>query len=128
MNGFIIASGILAAAMLVGHSTLGRRDYFLPMTRADFDPYARRVMEFVWHMSTVALALMAVALLAAGFGYVSEGGHLLGWFIFAHFLAWGLVHLLLGLTSGLPRAAARMFQWALFLAVAATAGIGLATG
>ena len=128
MNGFIIASGILATAMLIGHSTLGRRDYFLPMTRADFDPYARRVMEFVWHMSTVAIALMAAALLALGLGYLTVGGELLGWFVFAHFLAWGLVHLLLGLTSGLPGAPVRLFQWVLFLAVAATAGIGLMKG
>ncbi len=128
MNGFIIASGVLAAAMLLAHSTLGRRNYFLPMTAADFDPYARRVMEFVWHMSTVAIALMTLGLLAVGLGYVTEGGNLLGWFICAHFLAWGVVHLLLGLTSGLPHAPARMFQWVLFLAVAATAGFGLAKG
>ncbi len=98
MNWLVIVSGILAAAMLIGHSTLGRRDYFLPMTRAEFDPYAKRIMEFVWHMTTVALVLMTLALLAVGFGYVTEGGHLLGWFVFAHFLGWGLVHLALGLT------------------------------
>ncbi len=71
---------------------------------------------------------VALGLLAVGLGYVTEGGNLLGWFICAHFLAWGVVHLLLGLTSGLPHAPARMFQWVLFLAVAATAGFGLAKG
>ena len=96
------------------------------MTRAEFDPYAKRVMEFVWHMTTAALVLMTLALLAVGSGHVTGGGQILGWFVFAHFLGWGLVHLLLGLTSGLPKAVTKMFQWVLFLSVAVTAGIGLA--
>lgn len=128
MNWIIIVSGILAAAVTLGHSTLGRRDYFLPMTRAEFDPYAKRVMEFVWHMATVSLILLTLALLALGFGFVEEGGQILGWFVFAHFLGWGIVHFLLGITSGLPSAISRMFQWILFLLVAATAGVGLALG
>ena len=127
MNGFITTSGLLAVVMLIGHSTLGRRDYFLPMRGADFDPYARRVMEFVWHMATIAIALMSLALLAVGCGYLAEGGRLLVWFAGAHFLLWGLVHVVLGLTSGLPRAPIRIFQWVLFLSVAITAAIGLTT-
>ena len=127
MNVLILISGLLAAGVLLGHSILGRRMYFLPMIEADFDPYARRIMEFVWHMSTVALSLMTLALLAIGLGRAGEGAELLGWFIFAHFLLWGLLHLLLGATSGLERAVFRLFQWTFFLAVAATCGAGLLT-
>ena len=125
MNGLIIGAGALAAIILIGHATVGRREYFLPMKAADFDPYARRVMEFVWHMSTVSIALMCLALLGVGFGYAPVGGELLVLFATAHFVAWGLVHLLLGLTSGLPRAPMRMFQWVLFLCVAITAWFGV---
>ena len=125
MNGLIIGAGALAAIILIGHATVGRREYFLPMKAADFDPYARRVMEFVWHMSTVSIALMCLALLGVGFGLAAAGGELLVLFATAHFVAWGLVHLLLGLTSGLPRAPMRMFQWILFLCVAVTAWFGL---
>lgn len=125
MNVLVLVAGTLAAFVVVGHVTLGRRDYFLPMLAADFDPLAKRVMEFVWHLSTLTLALMALVLLAVGFGYLPEAGALLGWFVFAHYLGWGIIHLLLGLTSGLPRAPVRMFQWILFFAIAATAGVGL---
>jgi hypothetical protein len=125
MNVLLVIAGVLATGVLIGHSTLGRRDYFLPMLSAEFDPYAKRIMSFVWHMSTLSLCLMALALLALGFGHLPEGGPILGWFVFAHFLGWGVIHLLLGLTSGLPRAVARMFQWVLFFVVAALTGLGL---
>jgi hypothetical protein len=128
LNGLIIGAGTLATIILIGHCTVGRRDYFLPMKEADFDPYARRVMEFVWHMSTVSIALMCAALLGAGFGLTPAGSELLVLFATAHFVVWGLVHLSLGLSSGLPRAPMRMFQWVLFLCVAVTAWFGLTMG
>ena len=65
MNWFLIASGLAAAFMLAGHSTIGRRQFFLPMLGASFDPTAKRVMEFVWHMSTAALVLPPFVLLYA---------------------------------------------------------------
>ena len=66
MNVLLVIAGVLATGVLIGHSTLGRRDYFLPMLSAEFDPYAKRIMSFVWHMSTLSLCLMALALLALG--------------------------------------------------------------
>ena len=57
MDFWLIGSGAVAAFMLIGHATMGRKQFFLPMLDVSFDPAAKRVMEFVWHMATAALVL-----------------------------------------------------------------------
>ncbi len=129
MNVYLLVSGVLAAFILVGHATIGRKQFFLPMLAASFDPTSKRIMEFVWHMSTVALVLPPVVLIYSGLQastYTATG--LIIWFLALQFAAWGLVHLLLVATSGLPGAVYKLFQWTLFLATAATAFAGLALG
>jgi hypothetical protein len=126
MNGFLTASGLVAAFMLVGHSTIGRKQFFLPMLGATFDPAAKRVMEFVWHMSTAALALPpAVLLYAAWYGVDGSAMRYLIAYLALQFALWGAVHLVLMSSSGLPGAVYKMFQWSLFLAVVGLTRAGL---
>lgn len=122
MNTLLIVSGGLAAFMVVGHGTLGRRKFFLHMLAADFDPTAKRIMTFVWHMSTITLAVAALALLYGGLGYL-EPAVLEPLAVYAgiQFLAYGALHLFLVTTSKLSGAVYKQFQWSLFLAVGSTA-------
>lgn len=122
MNAILIVSGALAAFMVVGHCTLGRKQFFLPMLAADFDPTAKRIMAFVWHMSTVDLVAAAGALFYAG--VVPSAAGPLALYVTVQFLAIGLVHLFLVSTSKLPGAIYKQFQWSLFLAVGFTALAG----
>ena len=127
MNAYFLVSGGLAAFILVGHSTIGRKRFFLPMLAASFEPTSKRVMEFVWHMATVTLVLPPVVLIYAGLRADTDPiSEILIGFVGLQFAAWGLLHLLLVATSGLPGAIYKLFQWSLFIAVAATAFAGLA--
>ncbi len=129
MNIYLIISGLLAAFILVGHSTIGRKQFFVPMLETDFDPTAKRVMEFVWHMSTATLVLPPIALLYAGFtGTSGTAVNLLIAYLAVQFALWAVVHFAVAATSGLPGALYKLFQWVLFLAVGgfAWAGIGSA--
>ncbi|MFP6772047.1 MAG: hypothetical protein VCE74_06875 [Alphaproteobacteria bacterium] len=126
MNAMLIVSGALAAFMVIGHGTLGRSQFFLPMLAADFDPTSKRIMAFVWHMSTITLAVAALALLFGGLGYVEPSAlGPLAWYAGVQFLAYGAVHLFLVTTSKLSGAVYKQFQWSLFLAVGGTALLGV---
>jgi len=125
MNVLLLISGALAAFMVVGHSTIGRRHFFLPMQATTFDPTAKRIMGFVWHMSTVTLIAAAVALIYIGLTPAGTAGNgLLALYVAVQFLAYGAVHLLLVSTSKLPGAVYKQFQWSLFFAVGVTAWAG----
>jgi hypothetical protein len=125
MNIVLLISGGLAAFMVVGHSTIGRKQFFLPMQEVSFDPTAKRIMAFVWHMSTVTLVAAAAALFYAALapGDGAAGGPL-AFYVAVQFLAYGAVHLMLVSTSKLPGAVYKQFQWSLFFAVGLTAWAG----
>jgi hypothetical protein len=83
-------------------------------------------MEFIWHMSTVALVLPpAVLLYVAWFGMDQQALLYLAAYIALQFTLWGAVHLLLMSSSGLPGAVYKMFQWSLFLTVGGLTWAGL---
>ncbi len=124
MNTMLLISGALAAFMVAGHGTIGRKQFFLPMLAADFDPTSKRIMAFVWHMSTVTLVAAAAALLYAATAGEATLVKPLAIYAAVQFLAYGGVHLLLVATSGLPGAVYKQFQWSLFLAVGITAAVG----
>jgi hypothetical protein len=128
MNFWLIASGIFASMIVAGHCTVGRREFFLPMLDAPFDPIAKRAMTFVWHLSTIALIPPAIALLYAGF----VGGDLVpatvAGFIGGLYLLWGAVSLYLGLTSGIEGAMKKLFQWVFFMNVGGLALAGVYMG
>jgi hypothetical protein len=129
MNVLLLVSGGLATFMVLGHSTLGRKQFFLPMLEASFDPTAKRIMAFVWHMSTATLVAAAAALIYAGLiqgdgAAVGVAGRPLTLYIGLQFLAYGAVHLFLVSTSKLPGAVYKQFQWSLFFAVGLTAWAG----
>ena len=125
MNVLLLISGGLAAVMVLGHATIGRKQFFLPMLDVSFDATAKRIMSFVWHMSTATLVAAAAALLYAGLapGDGAAGGPL-AFYVAAQFLAYGAVHLFLVSTSKLPGAVYKQFQWSLFFAVGLTAWAG----
>jgi hypothetical protein len=126
MNTYLLVSAGLAAFMLVGHSTIGRKQFFLPMVAADFDPVAKRVMEFVWHMSTAALFLPPFALAyAASDAAIATELRPLVLFLALQYGAIGVIHLTVAATSGIAGAPLKLFQWSLFLVVGATAWLGL---
>lgn len=96
------------------------------MLAADFDPTSKRIMAFVWHMSTATLVIAAATLLYGGLGFVAEAAlGPLALYVAIQFLAYGAVHLLLVSTSKLPGAVYKQFQWSLFLAVGGTALAGV---
>ena len=104
--------------MLAGHSSIGRRQFFLPMLDITFDPTSKRTMEFVGHMSAISLVLPPIVLLYAEITTTdTQALHYIVIYLALQFAAWGVDHLLPTTTSGLPGAIYKMFQWVLFLAV-----------
>jgi hypothetical protein len=125
MNWYLVVSGLLAAFCTVGHLAMGGKMFLKPMMEASFDEVPKKVMHCVFHFITVDFVLATIALLAAGFGLTF--GHdvgLLVLFIAVHFLLYGLVQIVMVLSSGIRGGLSKIFQWAVFLLVAIFAFLG----
>jgi hypothetical protein len=125
MNVWLIVSGVLALFVVVGHFSMGRKNYLKPMLDASFDGIAKRVMQSVFHYVSVNLVLMTILLLAAGFGLDIQGGSaVLVKFVAIHFALYAIIQIILAATAKIEKAFMKMFQWLLFLLIALFAWLG----
>jgi hypothetical protein len=127
MNWFLVVSGLVALFVVVGHFSMGRKNYLLPMMNASFDDVAKKIMQSVFHYSSVNLVVMAVLLLLIGFGVTFTGGtRLLVQVIALHYSLFALVQLIIALSSKIDKSLMKMFQWLLFIIIAVFAWLGAA--
>jgi hypothetical protein len=123
MNWFVLGAGIFAAFTVIGHFTMGSKNFLNPMLQASFDNVAKKVMHCVFHYISAFLILSAVALFLVGFGVLSDS-QLLVRFISINYAAFGLWQIYLALTSDIEKGVLKMFQWIFFLIIAGLAWLG----
>ena len=125
MNWFVIGAGIVALFTAVGHFLMGSKEYLSPMLNASFDLVPKKVMHSVFHYVSVFLVLSTVALLAIGFGIISDNQpSLLVRFIalnYAFFAVWQIV---IASTAGIKNGVFKLFQWVFFAVIAILAWFG----
>ena len=122
MNGWLLASGILASLLALGHATGGHTFVFRPMAQASFEAIAQRTMVFVWHFSTLALFMMGIGLVYAAF---TESSRDLAVYLLIQSAGLSAIHLGTAATSGVDGWTYKMPQWAAFGVIAALAAAGL---
>ena len=66
MNVYAVIAGVLALFASIGHLTIGKKQFLLPMMNADFDKLAKKVMQSVFHYISIFLFLSAYMLIMPG--------------------------------------------------------------
>jgi hypothetical protein len=120
MNVFALIAGIIALAATIGHFTMGTKMYLKPVLNSDLDPVVKKVVQSFFHYSSVFLILTSFTLIMSGirgseceldsktlFGFVG--------FNYAMFAVWQLI---IALTSKIPGAPFKMFQWIFWVLIA----------
>ncbi len=126
MNWYFLIAGLIAGFTIVGHFTVGSRDILKPMLEAGFDDVPKKVMHCVFHYISVYIVLSAITLLLLGFGVdLKSDTTLLVHFIAINYALFGVVQLILALTSNIPKPLFKLFQWVFFVLIAVFAWLGL---
>ena len=121
VNAWLVAAGMLAMLLAIGHVAGGTRFVYRPMVQASFDEVAKRTMVFVWHFSTLVLFMAAGALLYGG----SRSAPILVGYVLVQTAALAVVHLLVAATSGVDGWYKKMPQWVAFAVIAGLTAAGL---
>ncbi len=125
MNWFIISAGIFGAFTTIGHFTMGTKEYLKPMLAASFDEIPKQVMRSVFHYVSVFLILTTLALLALGFGFITDSQpSMLARFIALNYAFFAIWQLAIAATSGIPNGILKLFQWTFFVIIAVLTWIG----
>lgn len=126
MNWPILIAGIIGALTVIGHFTVGRRDFLNPLLGAPMEDVPKKVMHCVFHYISAFLVISTLALLAVGVGVKFKSGYtLLVDFIAIHYASFAVIQLVIALKSGIPRPALKLFQWIFFSLIAIFAWLGL---
>ena len=64
MNYFILIAAILSLAAVIGHFTMGRKDYLKPVLDSDIDIVPKKVMQSLFHYMSVFMVLSTIILFA----------------------------------------------------------------
>ncbi len=125
MNWFVTVAGVFSAFTVIGHFTMGSKEYLKPMLAAEFDQVPKKVMHSVFHYSSVFLILATLALLAVGLGYLADGSpSLLVRFIALNYAFFAVWQIAIAVTSGIEKGVFKLFQWVFFVIIAALAWLG----
>ena len=126
MNYFIFVSALLALSALIGHFTMGRTSYLLPVLKSEIDIVPKKVMLSLFHYMSVFMVLSTIILFAGShhscplYDYVHHMIRFIG-IVYAFF---ALTQFIIALTSGIPGGVFKLFQWVFWALIAACAIIG----
>jgi len=126
MNYFILVSAIISLAAVIGHLTMGRKEYLLPVLKSQIDLVPKKVMHSLFHYMTVFMILSTIILLAGShhscplYDYVHHMIRFIG-VVYAFF---ALTQFIIALTSGIPGGIFKLFQWVLWALIALFAVLG----
>ena len=126
MNFFIFISALISLVAIIGHCTMGRKEYLKPVLDSDIGSVPKKVMQSLFHYMSVFLVLSMIILLAGShqscpmYDYVHNMIRFIG-IVFAFF---ALTQFIIALTAGIPGGVLKMFQWLFWALISATAIIG----
>ena len=124
MNYFIFVSAILSLAAVIGHLTMGRKDYLLPVLDSEIDIVPKKVMQSLFHYMTVFMVLSTLILLAGShhscplYDYV----HNMIRFIGIVYAFYALTQFSIALTSGISGGVFKLFQWVFWALISGLKG------
>ena len=126
MNYFIFISALISFVAVIGHFTMGRKDYLKPVLDSDIDIVPKKVMQSLFHYMSVTLVLSTIILLAGShhscpmYDYVHNMVRFIG-IVFAFF---AVTQFIIALTSGISGGVFKLFQWLFWALIAAFAILG----
>lgn len=126
MNFFIFISALIALVAIIGHLSMGKKEYLKPVLDSDIAIVPKKVMQILFHYMTVFMVLSTIILLAGShelcpmYDYVHNMIRFIG-IVYAFF---ALTQFIIALTSGIPGGVFKLFQWVFWALIAALAIIG----
>ncbi|MGD9151450.1 MAG: hypothetical protein PVG40_14265 [Desulfobacterales bacterium] len=126
MNGYMTIAAVFALGTVLGHFTVGSKQFLKPMLEASFDPIPKKVMHCVFHYVSTYLILSAAALLIIGSGFWSgSGSAAVAIFIALNYTIFAIWQVVLAAKSGIPSGIFKLFHWIFFVLIAVFSFLGV---
>ncbi|TLX77055.1 hypothetical protein E9993_05060 [Labilibacter sediminis] len=121
MNVYSLIAGIIAIMATLGHFTVGAKRYYKPFINTQMDGVVKGTFQCLFHYVSVFMTLSSFMLVMIGIrgsGCFFEPLLILGFIGFNYFL-FGIVQLVVTLSSPVKGAPFKMFQWIFWFLISA---------
>lgn len=121
MNTYSLIAGIIAGIAAVGHFTFGTKLYLRPLNSSGLDGIVKGIFQSIFHYVSIFFTLSSFILIMIGVrgsGCSFDPILALG-FIGGNYFIFGLVQLILTLSSEIKGAPYKMFQWIFWFIISA---------
>lgn len=126
MNYFILISAILALMAVIGHFTIGRKEYLKPVLDSNIDIIPKKIVQCLFHYMSVFMLFSTIILFAGCsqlcplYDYV----HNMIRFIAIVYALFALTQLIIAITAKIPNGPFKLFQWVFWALISVFAIIG----
>lgn len=130
MNYFLLASGVFAAMAVIGHFTMGRKEYLNPVLNSNLDEIPKKIMHGLFHYASVFMVLSTIVLLGNASTISLENclmnSDLTVRFIGLVYIGFGITQIIISATSKIQGGLFKLFQWVFWLLIGILALVGVA--
>ena len=125
MNWYITIAGLFGVFTVIGHFTMGSKQFLKPMLEASFDPVPKKVMHCVFHYVSTYMILSTIMLLMIGLNVWPALNSMIAIkFIGANYLVFAVWQIILAAASDIPNGVFKLFQWIFFGLIALFSFLG----
>lgn len=128
MNYYFLASGILGLMAVIGHFTMGKKEYLKPVLDSNIDDVPKAIMHGLFHYASVFMVLSTIVLIGNAFNCTMDNcvinSNTVVKFIALVYVGFGIVQIIIAATSKVNKGILKLFQWVFWLLIAALAFLG----
>ena len=127
MNIYFLIAGIISAFACIGHFTIGRRDFLIPILKSDAEEIPKKVMHSLFHYMSVFQIISTVVFLRAAFDSccLFENANDAILIIAINYTGFAISQFLIAVTSKVPKGISKMFQWVFWAVIALLSFLGI---
>ena len=127
MNAYLLIAAIFSLFAVIGHFTIGRKQFLLPILKSDADLIPKKIMHGLFHYMSIYMILTTFILFNTSMDQcvVFENNPLVIKFIGISYLGFALVQLIIAATSKIPGGIFKLFQWVFWILIGVFALLGI---
>lgn len=120
MNYYLLSAGIVSLFAVIGHFTIGSKEFLNPVLDSGVDEIPKKVMQSIFHYMSVYMVLTTIILMAFSFGnrLIFSNTHDVVKGIALSYGGFAIVQFTIALTSPVKKGVIKLFQWVFWALIA----------
>ena len=126
MNYYLLSAGIVSLFAVIGHFSIGSKEFLRPVLDSGIEEIPKKVMQSIFHYMSVYMVLTTVILFSFSFGngLIFKSTVDVVIVIAVIYGCFAIVQFIIALNSGVKNGVLKLFQWVFWALIASLSFVG----